>query len=335
MTTRSTVDKGIQLGVEVTPGTLVAANRRIPTLDINWSPNVITRQFRSAGRKFNGASVVDGAHMGGGYSGPLDYNSIIYPWASYVGVEGGAPTTPSGGTLSRKWRFVPAMTGRDSNQKTYTVERGDSVAAQVATFVQFASFVLRMRRSAAGAEMGISGDVFGRFPDDGQALTGSPTTIAQRPAAGGQVRIYADSTWAGIGGTIVSDAYEAGQDLGTKFSPYYAYDAGSTFKDTSEQAPPASFNFATAHTAQSRAFFANLVQNAKYFMRFLIEGATLEGAIKEKIQFDMVGRLTGAEERDNDGVFGYNYSLAVEEDSTFNSSGGALLLEVINLLTGL
>lgn len=96
MTTRSTVDKGIQLSPETTAGTQVAASKRLPNVDILWSPNVITQTYRAAGRKIPGTSVVHGADMRGTYNGILDYNAPIYPLAGLIGAEGGAPTVPGG-----------------------------------------------------------------------------------------------------------------------------------------------------------------------------------------------------------------------------------------------
>lgn len=328
MTTRSTVDKGLQLGVETTAGTQVAANRKIPTLDVSWNPDLTVEQFRQAGQKYPAASVVHGAMMKGTYNAPGDYNSLMYILASLIGAT---ITTPGGGTLSRNWAFNPVMSGRDTNQKTYTIERGDSAAAQVATFGQFTSFNLEASRQSVKA----NGNIIARMATDGQTLTSSPTNIAQRPVAASQIRVYVDSTWAGIGTTLVTDAYAFGFSIGEKFAPFWAFDATSTFKDTAEIAPDLGFNFKTAHNAQSRAWFGALTNNSTYFIRALIQGAILEGAINEKIQLDVACRFASAPDDDNGGVYGYQYGFNPVYDSTFNSTGGVFAINGVNLLTAL
>lgn len=331
MSVRSAIDNGIQIGDESTPGTQVAGDKKLTTLDIEWGPNLVVQEWRAAGRKYAGASVVHGIDMRGNWSAILDYNALVYPFGGYVGA---VITTPSGGTNSRKWAITPAMTGRDANQKTFTVERGDSAAAQVATFVQFNSIQADWSRSDSGAALNFSGSVFGRKLADGQTLTSSPTTVSQKPASAPQIKIYADTSFANIGTTLVASAYAGGFNLGEKYVPFYAFDGTDTMADTAEKAPPVSFNFKTAHNAQSRGFFSNLSANSTYFVRYLVEGATIEGSIKETFKLDICGRFAQAQEDKMGGVvYGYSYQLNGIEDSTFNSTGGIWLAEIINTLT--
>jgi hypothetical protein len=318
--------------VESTPGTQVSGNRKLTSLDVQWSPNVIHQEFRAAGRKYPGASVVHGIDAKGTWNCIADFNALVYPFSGYVG---GVITTPGGGTLSRNWAFTPVMVGRDTNQKTFTAERGDAVAAQVVTFLQFNSITCRWQRTPTSADLSFNGDVFARSATDGQTLTSSPTTIAQSVASAPQIRIYIDTTYGGIGTTPVTAAYEGGFSLGAKFSPFYAFDNTSTFQDTAELAPPVTFNFHTAHNAQSRAFFANINSNATYFTRFEVIGPILEGSIHAKFVLDIAGRYIAAAEEDASGVYGYNYTLQALEDSTFNTTGGIWLANIVNLLTSL
>lgn len=332
MTERSTVDKGVQLGAETTPGTTVAANRKVLSLDVNWSPNLQSQQYRAAGRKYNSASVVHGMDMRGQWNSPVDFAALVYPFAGYVGA---VITTPSGGTLSRNWAIVPVMTGRDPNAKTFTAERGDTAAAQKVAFLQFNSITGRWTRTNDGASLNMSGEVFGRKALDSQTLTATPTSVIQKPAAAPQIRIYADTTFGAIGTTPVSAAYEGGFALGAKFAPFYAFDGTSTFNNTVELAPPVTFDFKTAHNAQSRAFFTALDANTIYFVRYEVIGPIIEGSISYKFVLDICGMFQGAEEQDQSGVYGYSYTLNAQEDSTFNTTGGVWLVNIVNTLTAL
>jgi hypothetical protein len=328
MTTRSTVDKGLQLGVETTPGTQVAANRKVPNLDIQWNPELQHETFRPPGQKYDTSAVVHGALMRGTYMGAGCFNSIVYALAGLIGAT---ITTPGGGTNSRNWAFVPVASGRDTNQKTYTVERGDAAAAQVSTFTQISSFKLEASRQSVK----YNGNVFGRLASDGNTLTASPTLITARPVAAPQIKVYVDTTWAGIGTTLVTDAYAFSLDIGEKFLPFFAFDGSTSYKDTAEQAPDLGFGFKTAHNAQSRAWFGALAANTTYFIRAVITGPILEAAINEKIQIDIAGRFAAAPDDDNGGVYGYEYQFNPIYDSTFNSTGGVLAVNCVNLLTAL
>lgn len=328
MTTRSTVDLGLQLGVETTPGTSVVANRKVPNIGIDWDEDATIEQFRPPGEKYNTSAVVHGALMRGTYSAVGDFNALMYPLCGLIGAN---ITTPGGGTNSRNWAFVPVRSGRDPNQKTYTTELGDSVAAQVAAFTQFASFKLDASRQSVKAD----GTVFGRMATDGNALTSSPTQIAARPISAPQIKVYVDTTYAGIGTTLVSEAYAFTFSVGDKFAPFFAFDGTSTFNNTSEQAPPLGFSFKTAHNAQSRAWFNALTANSTYFLRAAIIGPILEGAINEKLQFDLVARFAPAKKDDNSGVHGYEFNFNPFWESTFNTTGGVFTINGVNLLTAL
>jgi hypothetical protein len=332
MTVRSSVDKGVQLGKETTPGTSVAANRRVLSLDVQWSPNLMTQQYRAAGRKYNSASVVHGMDMRGQWNSPLDFASLVYPFSGYVGA---VITTPATGVLSRNWAFVPVMVGRDPNATTFTAERGDAAAAQKVTFLQFNSIQGRWQRTDNGANLTMNGDVFGRKAVDGQTLTPTPTTVIQKPAAAPQIKIYADTSFGAIGTTLVTSAYEGGFNLGAKFAPFCGFDGTDTMQDTVEVAPPLTFDFKTAHNAQSRGFYSNLVANQVYFVRYEVIGALIEGAINYKFVLDICGNFSAAAEEDQSGVYGYAYTLNAVEDATFNTTGGVWLLNIVNTLTTL
>jgi hypothetical protein len=332
MTQRSAVDIGLQLGAETTPGTAVAANRKVLSLGVRWSPNVQTQQYRAPGRKYPGANVVHGVDVRGQWESPVDFASLVYPFAGYVGA---VITTPGGGTNSRNWAIVPVMVGRDANQKTFTVQRGDGAAAQQVTMLQFNSITGRWQRTDNGANLTMSGDVFGRKAIDGQTLTAAPTTVVQKPAAAPQIKMYADTSYASIGTTLVPSAYEGGFSLGAKFAPFYAFDGTDTMADTVENAPPITFDFKTAHNAQSRGFFANLAANQLYFVRYEVTGPIIESTIAYKFVLDICGTFSAAAEEDQSGPYGYSYTLNAQEDATFNTTGGVWLVNIVNTLAAL
>lgn len=331
MPERAYVDKVYQLADEATPGTAETSGfRRLPGMTFRLSPERQQEMVRGSGYKSTTTMVDNGGMANGTYSGPVDFNEIIWP---LNGLVGGVITTPGGGTLTRRHTFTPAATGRDTNQKTFTCEMGDSDACQVATFLQFRSWQLDVQRRGLSQQ---SGNLFSRYPDDGNSLTSSGlVTVAQRPVAGPMWDIYADSTYGALGSTKVASCYRAGFAVGDKYNPFWVLNSSyPSFKDTVEIAHDITGLFATAHNAASRAFFDLIAggTNPTYYLRFVAQGALIEGSLYEKITLDFAAKFTTPEEDDIDGVMGYVYNVHSVYDS---SLGGNWRVVVDNQITAI
>lgn len=166
MSTRAQVDQVVQVRPEYTAGTRVAATRRLPGVTIDVRPAIVRQQFRAKGYNVNTADVIHRMSAEGTWSGPLDYNQIIYPMACLIGEKNDAPAQ-IGATAGYTWEFEPLSTGSDSFPKALSVETGDSEAAQVATYVRMISAAFDFGADA----LNMNGNLLGMFPDDGQTLS--------------------------------------------------------------------------------------------------------------------------------------------------------------------
>lgn len=318
---RSIVDQVRQIGDESVAGTPVAGDRRLSALSINLRPNIDKMRFRAAGAKSTTATGINTAEAEGDYTGPGDYNHIIWPLEGLVGSTG-----PTGAGAAKTRVYAPATYGSDANNKTFTVEAGDSVAARIYSRLRFRSFQLQVGRRSGST---VSGGCRANFPEDGQTLTASPTDIAQAPVLGNQWDVYLDTSFGAIGTTKIATAYDIGFAVGDKFNPFYALNSanGNDVADEVEIAHDINGAFKMMHDAQSRSRFATLLNNPVLYLRYLATGATLEVGVTQKIQFDIAVQLGAPPDDDNDGVYGVEYNF----DSIYDASlGGHWKATVVN-----
>jgi hypothetical protein len=164
--TRASVDQVVQLGVEYTSGTRMAATRRLPGLNFSLTPQAETQRFRGKGYNIDTTSVIHKLWQTGTYDGILDYNQIVYPLSGLIGLVGTGPVV-IGATAGYTWDFNPVSTGADPYPKTFSLEEGDAEAAQVSTFLKFNSLNIDWTNDS----LTFSGNAYSRIPTDSLTLT--------------------------------------------------------------------------------------------------------------------------------------------------------------------
>jgi hypothetical protein len=326
MAGRGTVNRTVQIGVESTPGTAVAANKSLPTMSLTLSRQLESKEFRAQGYKAAGEVPIVKDFGTGTLSGPLNYTEIVYLLNTLVT---GVIATPGGGTLSRTHTFSPSLTGTDAF-KTLTIQEGDSTAA-----VQMANSLLTdFGISISLDDASVTGTILGKAPTN-TTLTGSPTVVSQYSVTPRQVDLFMDTTFGGIGGTKVTDALAVNAQFNNKQAPKWVLNtAEASWKETIEVVPDLSFSFTTEHNAQSRALFASITSTANptQYLRLKATGSIIEGALPYYFQLDVAAKVNALEQTDEDGVWGYRYDCTPIADA-----GLALAWKVVvqNALTAL
>lgn len=322
---RATVNRVVQVGVESVPGTPVAASKLLPSVSIDIGPRLTSKQYRAAGYKYNTVSRIHQQWGEGAISGPLDYNQILWLLASLIHAP--TPTTPGGGVLTREWVFNPNANSADVF-KALTVESGDADAAQQSSYSVVRSLDLEWGLD----DVTVSGNMISRKPTT-VALTGSPTSIAQMPVSAREIDVYMDTTFAGIGTTKITDALSARLSIGNKFNPKWILNtANQSFKELVEVPVDLSFRFETEHNAQSRALFDDLTNNPTKYMRVKATGPIIEGALTYLFQTDIAVNISGTEQTDVEGVWGYAYECSPKHDATM---GRPFQITTRNVITAL
>lgn len=310
---RATVNRVIQVGVESTPGTAVAADKKLPLTSFSLSRNVEPKKYRAWGFKGNTGSKIVKDFGGGSMEGPLNFTEIVYPLSTLV-----TPviTTPGGGTLSRQWVFTAFASGADVF-KTLTVQEGDATAARQMAHTILTDFGINY----APDDTTISGSLLGKKPTT-VSLTGSPTSIAQLPGGPREVDMFMDAIGGTHGATAVTDAISAAFNIANKQVPRWVQSTSqASFKDTVEVPPELTANIVTEDNAQSRAFYDAITGSANpvKLVRLLHTGPLIEAAIFHKFQLDFAAPIIGTEQTDADGVWAYQYQIDPEYNATFGN----------------
>lgn len=327
MPERASVFETCQIGVEVTPGTAVAATKKLASLDLQIMEQVDIKKFRPMGQKFNTVSAIGKEWTGLKLGGVPTYNELIYPFSSLM--ETAAITTLNG--TGRQWLFNPSPTGPDT-QKTYTVENGSSVRAHRAAHGLITGVSMEFSRD----EVTISGDGISHRLEDGFTITPALTQGVPVPIVGNQVNVYLADTQAGLPGTALARVLKAGFNFGDRYSPLWPLNRTHTsFATFVEKGLDGwSAKLLMEADAEGMGLLTTMRANSSKFMRIHCEGATISGSTDEyTFQMDMALKVANVSEfKDEDGVFAIEWEFMVITDPTWAK---AVELTIINAETAL
>jgi len=184
MPENATVLRSSQWGLESTPGTVVAADKRLMTIGVLPTPATRIVPYRPVGRKYNTTAVKGKEHTTAAISGVLDFNSIVYLLSGVM--KTGAVTTPTGATLTRNWQFLPSTTAADTTS-TFTIETGNSTEAERFAYGLVTGFGMHITDAPP---IEITGTMLGWVLTEGITLTPTPTIITESPVDPSSVSLF-------------------------------------------------------------------------------------------------------------------------------------------------
>jgi hypothetical protein len=327
MTTRATINQVTQIGVETTPGTAVAANRRFTGLQIGLNVRANTQSYRPTGGKFS-TIVVEGKEWAeGSISGPLTYTEIVYLLA---GAMSYSPPTQQGSSAAYLWEFSPPQSG-NSTIRTYTIEHGDNIRAHRASYGLFNAITINGTRDT----IEVGGSLLARAIEDGITLTASPTAVALVPVLPVQVSGFVDNTAAALGTTRLTRLLRWSFELGDRYAPVWPIDAqlGSGFPVHVETEPSGSLKLLVEANAQGMGLLASLRNGERRFVRIEAIGPVADATYNHRFTLDVCGVVENvADFGDEDGVYAIEFSLRPVFDAGW---GRALRVQVVNTLSTL
>src|SRR5438045_3729478 len=168
MVERTSITQVLQLGLETTPGTSVAASKFLPSVMVNTGLDGNFTEQRGSGNKFPINYIPGKEWAVGSMSGNPTYDELAYLLSAIIVKV--SPTTVA--TTGRLWTMNGSSTAEDT-VATYTIEQGSAARAQKFTFGQLTSLTL----SGTREEISMSGDIIGKGFTDGITLTATPTAI--------------------------------------------------------------------------------------------------------------------------------------------------------------
>lgn len=322
MAERSTISQAVQIGVESTPGTAVAANKRLGSIGFNLAPKVEINSQRPIGQKYANLQILGKEWSEAAIEGAPAYTELIYVFSSLM--SAGAVTTIMDGatdTLGRTWAFNSNAFGADT-PKTYTVEQGSSVRAHRAANVIIADSTFNFSRS----EVTIEGTAIAKAIEDNVSLTASPTMLPQIPVRPTEVSFYLDDDAASLGTTKLTRALSGSFELSSRFGPLWVVDAAqSSFVTTIETEPSCEFKLMQEADAQGMESLLAMRNGATKFLRIEAIGPIIYDAnsvlVNHRLRIDVAGQVSDVSDfSDEDGVYAIEWTFGSVVDSTWTKA---------------
>ncbi len=334
MSSPAIVNTRTQVGIEVTPGTAVAATQQLAGVMFADTPKINTYQTRRQGHGYPSSSV-----RGQGMTDlalSSDYccfNSIVYLLSSLLGAA--TITTPGGGTDSRAWAFAAKLIDLALG-KTLTVERGPTGASAGRKYSYVAIDALTL--SGTKDKVYISGGhAFAREINKAVTLTANVPELPCVSMAGVNANVYLDTASANIGTTqLVLSEWSA--VFSNFYLPKYDVNRAQTSYDKLVPAvPQIQLTFKVEANSTAWDFFDYLEQGALVYPRIEIIGPLIEAAINHALVIDAAAFVQSNDGfGDDQGVEALTFTGIVSGDPNFGTAPGtALTATVTNKLTSL
>lgn len=325
MARRASVYEGLQIGAETTPGTEVAAAKRLGLLMGRPRPRPQVQQFLGAGSKFPLATVTGKEFSELPFTGPLSFSDIVYILAMHLK----APAI-SGGTFT----YVPATFGPDT-VKTMSMQAGSSVRAEKLAYC----FCPEVRAAFNLRGVTLSGTLNGRSVTEGATLTATPTLLKPVPVG--------PASWVVQVGTAMdaSDLATLGAADGVlsaewnsrgKWAPGMFADGTTTFADPVERAPDMTAQVVMEHGSTAAGYLADLRASTKRLMRILATGPVIgAGPGTYLAQWTFPFEFQTPDSGDSDDLAVRTYTVRPVFDSAYLATGGTLEVVITNELSAL
>jgi hypothetical protein len=329
MPERSSIAQVTQIGKEVTPGTAVAATKRLGSMSITPSIQAETDAFRPAGVKFPTVMTLNREWADVAYDGKPTYEEVIYPLASAIGtpvvtqVMDGA--TPTG---AYEWAFTPSSTDADV-PVTYTAETGQSgVQAEKYSHVLLTGFGLEVSRS----EVGMSGAGFAQAAQPGITPTAGlalPTVLT--PIQPGQFTVYLGATAGDLDtpGNRLTRVISVNPSVEDRFtSAWFVNQVLQSFTTFVENADGVGGNttLTVEADATGMSWLPRLRAGTTHFIRVEATGPVLYNAgakpnLQSLFRWDMAVKVEGTESfSDEDGIYAIGWTLRPTHDQTWGKA---------------
>lgn len=346
MPERSSVAQVSQIGVESTPGTPVAATRRLGSLRVTPSITAEAEVDRPEGLKFGTTQTLNREWATADVSGKPTYEEVIIPLSGAVDVATVSQVmdsaTPTG---AYEWVFTPDSSAADA-PKVFTLERGqDGVQVEKYSHLLFTGFGLNISRT--GVEL--TGSAFAKSAVSGTSLTPAldiPTAL--HPITPGSVCVYMADTHAGLESGGVSDptkrltrVINANPSIEDKYVPaWFVNCAVSDFTTFVENADGVggSFGLTAEADAVGMGLLAKLRNGDTVHVRIEANGPVIYNAgtkpnLTHLFQWDMALKIQNVEgQSDEDGIYAIPWTFSPVHDTTW---GKAMSIKVRNTVPSL
>lgn len=328
MAERTQVSEVLQLGVETTLGTPVAANRKLPSIKLATGLDGSFTEVIPSGNKFPTQQVIGKEWTTGSLSGSPTYDELTYLFASLF--EKITPVTNVDG--SYEWVFSPSSAAEDT-VASYTVEQGSSVRAH-----EFSgAIVTELGLSGNRDEISLSGSLMGQLLTDGVAMTGAPTNVSQVPLFPKHVSVYADTSSGALGTTKLGRVFNWEWSVGNVRGPLWVVDrAEDSWVVPVELVVDSTLSLTVEADAAGMAYLNSMRNATTQFIRIEAISNANAGSTPTPYSFvlDFAGQINAmpSEFGDEDGVVAISWDFKAVHDATW---GKAMEATLVNTLAAL
>lgn len=277
MTFRPSARELVQIGVETTPGTAVAATKRLSATMVSLRPSASVSLFTPSGSILPGVAAEDNRWVTGEMSGRPTYDELTWILAAHLTAP--TTTTPTGATNARQHDFTFSGT-TTLNPRSFTIEQGSVGGGAVsvrAAYCRVNTLSLTFSRN----QIELSGSVLGRDWTTGFSMTSLTDSAAYPlvPILGKQLDLYFADTFTGLGSAT---RYDGGFQIAIEFPERFARvdtinSQVSGFAALVEQViePRVTLRL-TVHDAMTQDLYSKLSQGSKKFVRLQATGPLIE-----------------------------------------------------------
>lgn len=333
MAERSTISQSVQIGVEATPGTAVAASKRLGSIGFAIGVQTETSTRRPTGQKYASLEVLGKEWSEADIEGGPVYTELPYIFSSLMS-EGTVTQIMDGATPTGAYRWIfDSNTFGEDNPLTFTVEQGSAARAHRVSNGIITDFDLSWSRE----EVEIGGTMLARAIEDGITLTANPTGLDQVPVKPTDLSVYMDDSAAALGTTKMLRALSGETNVGSRFTPLWVVDRDlNSFVTTIEGEPEVGFSLTQMADQQGMDNLVALRNGETRFCRLEAVGPVIyAGGVEVRHSFiiDMAGQVNDVGEfSDEDGVYAVEWGFGAVHNPTW---GRAYRVEVITTLAAL
>lgn len=328
MAERSSLTQGVQVGVESTPGTSVAANKKFLSIGIEPAIQVDMSRFRPMGQKYASVEVIGKEWVEADINGIGSYTELTYFFSSVL-VTPSAPATVD--TTGKTWTWTPAASSEDT-VTTFTVEQGGVVRAHKFTY----GLVTELELDISRGGIDVSGKMLGQRVTDGITMTATPTTITELEILPTDIDVFMDPTSAALGTTKLTRVLNANIHISDRFNPVWVLNtANQSFVATVESEPTAEITLLLEADAAGMGFLTQVRAGTTQFIRVKGTSPQLAGSSTAAyaFQWDAAVKVKDVGDfSDEDGVYAIEWTFDMVYDGTWAK---AYTVQLVNKLAAL
>lgn len=326
MAERATINQTVQIGVETTPGTPVAATKSLGSIGFGFGIKIDSNASRPTGQKYASQQIVGKEWAEAEIEGNPGYEELQYVLSSVLSTPTTTPIANGGNAnAATLWKFDSNSRG-DDTPKTFTIEQGSSTRAHRVSNAIVSELTMEFSRD----EISLGGSVLAKAIEDGIVMTSTGVSgLKQVPILPAQLSLYLDDTSAALGTTKLTRALSGEISISDRYGPLWVIDrAQNSFVNTIETEPDVSFKIKQMADAQAMANLTAMRGGATKFLRLEAVGPLLFGTTNYKFTMDLAGQVSDVDDFDDeDGVFAVEWTFGAVHDPTW---GKAIHAELTN-----